>query len=337
VRTPFCPVPDVTDATLEQLAISVRQASGLGPFSFSQVFGTDEKGADFICSTPCDGLTYDSIECDGPFACNVKTCAELTRSNELPRACPVVIDEHDLLPGAMILRDRKRRETCVECNQCGHANDFFLDRESKAHYYDHWGGGCARECSKLMCFDNLIWDWTARTCKRCSELRDVRLCNKRDRILLGLETKSVTGNWPLLYFPECQGETASTKLEMLQYGPCAACDSTTADKSQMCPSASQYPAACKETQVECQRCYRAGRSGSAQLVDVFKSWWFNSHTRVFEPLHCQISECIEILGVGDVWGGASAMARHVAAPSDAEPSQSCAPPKDKFDAAQCTG
>jgi hypothetical protein len=44
VRTPFCPVKQ-TDTS--ELAKSVRQASGLGAFSFEQVFGTDETGAAF--------------------------------------------------------------------------------------------------------------------------------------------------------------------------------------------------------------------------------------------------------------------------------------------------
>lgn len=294
VRTPFCPVALEGSGNTE-LAISVRQASGLGAFSFEQVFGTDELEADFVCSKPCDGVTYDSIQCDGPFACNVKTCAEMSRTNELPRACPVVIENTDLDVSAKSVRDRKRRETCVECNQCGHANDFFLDRESKAHYYDHWGGGCVRECSKLMCSENKIWDWTASRCQLCSELRDVRLCNKRDRLALSLETRSVTGNWPLLYFPECQGESASKKLETFKYGVCAVCDAAT-DKTLVCTSASQYPAGCLDRKVECQRCHRAGRKGSAKIVDVFKGWWFNSRNGVFEPLHCQIGACSDSSG-----------------------------------------
>jgi len=290
VRMPFCPVSEQTNAAMQELAVSVRQASGLGAFSFQQVFGTDAEGADFICSKPCDGVTYDSIQCDGPFACNVKTCAELTRPNELPRACPVVIEAMELQLSAKSVRDRKRRESCVECNRCGLVNDFFADGESKSNYYDNWGGGCVRECSKLMCSDNTIWDWTRSSCQQCSELRDVRLCSKRDRLALGLETKAVTGNWPLLYFPECEGQSANKQLQTLKYGICAVCDHAV-DKSQICLSPSQYPAACVDTQVECQQCHRAGKLGTAQIVDVFKGWWFNSNSDAFEHLHCQISAC----------------------------------------------
>jgi hypothetical protein len=138
VRTQFCPVAEETETSLQELVVSVRQASGLGVFSFEQVFGADAQGSDFVCSTPCDGVTYDSIQCDGPFACNVKTCAELMGANELPRACPVVIEEHDLLPADKSVRDRKRRQACVPCNECGRANQYFNNGDSKTNYYDHW-------------------------------------------------------------------------------------------------------------------------------------------------------------------------------------------------------
>jgi hypothetical protein len=49
------------------------------------------------------------------------------------------------------------------------------------------GGGCVRECSKLLCSENMIWDWTARRCQQCSELRNPLLCSKRDRLALSLE------------------------------------------------------------------------------------------------------------------------------------------------------
>jgi hypothetical protein len=45
VRTPFCPVEVDADTALQELSISVRQASGLGAFSFEQVFGTDAQGS----------------------------------------------------------------------------------------------------------------------------------------------------------------------------------------------------------------------------------------------------------------------------------------------------
>ena len=92
VRTPWCPVADESKSPL---AISARQASGLGSFTFEEVFGSDAPDADFVCSRPCDGVEYDSIQCDGPFACNVKTCAEKNVAGEYPKACPVVMQATD--------------------------------------------------------------------------------------------------------------------------------------------------------------------------------------------------------------------------------------------------
>jgi hypothetical protein len=276
---PFCPVAPVaeeTDTALEKLAVSVWQSSCLVVFSFEQVFGTDTQGVDFVCSQPCYCVTYDSIQCDWPFACNVKTCAELTYVNELQRACPVVIEEHDLLQASKSVRGRKLRQKCVSCNECGHANNYFIDCDSntaKTNYYDHWVCDCVCECSKLLCSENMIWDWTTRRCHQCSELRNPLLCSKLDRLTMSLETLSVTGNWPLLHFPECEGEFASKKLEMFKYGICTVCD-TVADKAELCQSDSDYPDGCEENtdRVACRACHRAGRADAARLLDVFKGW-----------------------------------------------------------------
>ncbi len=62
VRTPFCPVEEVSSnddliaEVLKPLQISVQHASGLGAFSFVEVFGTGKAGAAFVCSEPCDGV-----------------------------------------------------------------------------------------------------------------------------------------------------------------------------------------------------------------------------------------------------------------------------------------
>ncbi len=160
--------------------------------------------ADFVCSTPCDGVMYDSIQCDGPFACNKKTCAEENEAGKLPKACPVVMEAND----DEMMQEDKRTEKCVSCKDCGHLSDRFEDGPSKNKHYEHWGAGCARECSKLICADQEIWDWTQKKCSPCSELRDARLCNKRDWVALHLDTRPVTGNWALIQFPECEGEVA---------------------------------------------------------------------------------------------------------------------------------
>jgi hypothetical protein len=112
VRTPFCPVADTSNTPL---AISARQASDLGPFTFEEVFRSDATDADFVCSTPCDGVLYDSIQCDGPFAYNVKTCAERTEAGQVPKACPVVTESND----DEQMREKKRADRCVSCRECG--------------------------------------------------------------------------------------------------------------------------------------------------------------------------------------------------------------------------
>lgn len=321
VRTPFCPV-EVEEQEKNALAISVRQASGLGAFSFEQVFGTDAAGAAFVCSTPCDGVDYDSIQCDGPFACNVKTCAEKMEpeGNMIPvRACPVVIEEDD----SRETRQLKRRESCVKCNDCGHVNKDFggASGTSKTSLYHHWGGGCVRECSKLLCSENMIWDWTARKCKECADLRSMELCNMRDRKGLNLTTsRSVTGHWPLLHFPECGGNSAVKKLETFTYGRCVACNEL-ADKRKTCTSGGLYPAACQDGGVLCRKCHRAGRPEALERVSMLEGLWYNSRTLAWEPLHCQISACLrredqDWTGVGEADGLCTRACSRVACAAD---------------------
>ncbi len=284
VRTPFCPVSDgVSDETDNQLKIYVNQASGLGAFSFEQVFGVQKEQADFVCSSPCDGVEYNSIQCDGPFACNVKTCTESLQAegNMIPiRACPVVIEEGD----DSNTRLSKRRASCVKCNECGHV-------QKELQIYKNWGLGCARECSKLQCNVDMLWDWTARKCSKCSDLHSIDLCNADDRRTLNLQSsRTVTGNWPLLYFPDCEGNSPSKKLESFTYGRCVSCDK---NKSS-CPGLDSYPGACVDGHAECRKCHR---SGAQDFVRVQKDTWYNSLIPAWEPLHCQISACLPREGV----------------------------------------
>lgn len=289
VRTPFCPARDgVSDETDNQLKIYVNQASGLGAFSFEQVFGVQKEQADFVCSSPCDGVEYNSIQCDGPFACNVKTCSESLQAegNMIPiRACPVVIDEGD----DSNTRLSKRRASCVKCSECGHVN------KQTQSSYRNWGLGCVRECSKLQCAADELWDWTARKCSRCSELHSIDLCNTDDRMTLNLQSsRTVTGNWALLYFPDCEGNSASKKLESFTYGRCVSCD----DNKNSCPGRELYPGACVDGHAQCRTCHR---SGAQDFVRVLKDTWYNSLIPAWEPLHCQISACLTREGMD--WTG----------------------------------
>jgi hypothetical protein len=128
---------------------------------------------------------FDSIQCDGPFVCNLKTCAEKNEAG--PKACPLVMEAND----PPLMRKNKREEKCVSCKDCGHLSDHFENGAYKNKHYEHWGAGCARECSKLICADQEIWDWTQKKCSPCSELRDAWLCSKRNWVALHLETRSV--------------------------------------------------------------------------------------------------------------------------------------------------
>ena len=104
----------------------------------------------------------------------------------------------------------------MTCCECGHVNEYFgggISGETKYNYYKHWGDGCVRERSKLLCSENTIWDWTARQCKRCTELLNVWLCNKGYLLVMSLETWSVTGNWERVLFIGTQYSNLYTAVE----------------------------------------------------------------------------------------------------------------------------
>ena len=69
--------------------------------------------------------------------------------------------------------------------------------------FDHWGEGCARECSLHLCNENDVYDWTDGRCKACTELRDGRLCSLADTERLRIRETGMTGNLPSLQFMGC--------------------------------------------------------------------------------------------------------------------------------------
>jgi hypothetical protein len=146
-------------------------------YDFTSVFRASPHVLDFRCSDVCDGTTsFDTIECDGPYACNMATCAEdITElGNMIPvRACPVIITNEDD-DNTILL---KRRERCVPCKECGYEN--YVTGSAQ---YNDWVAGCVRECSQLLCTAGMVWDWTRRRCSTCETLNDIRLCNKRDTV-----------------------------------------------------------------------------------------------------------------------------------------------------------
>ena len=260
VRTPLC----------------AGNSAGFGFYDFTSVFRANARELEFRCSDICDGRTeYDTVECDGPYACNMATCAEdvSEEGNMIPvRACPVVISNSDD-EGTVLL---KRREQCVPCKRCGMSN--YIDGSSK---YGDWGAGCVRECSQLLCSEGMVWDWTGGRCRTCDALSDIRLCSKDDTGGMSLLQRTVTGNLPLLYFPYCKG--GGRNLLNIGYGKCKQCD----DNSLQACTGSTYPANCKDGgTVQCKVC---ARTTQAQYVDLVVGRWLEAD--VWRSLHCQISAC----------------------------------------------
>ena len=197
-------------------------------YSFQDVFGAaqeGELGVDFICSSMCDGeQTFDSLECNGPYACGVQACAmDVTEDSRLTaRACPLVILEHDNVN----VQTAKQEEQCVDCTKCGHPV------VGRVHGYpDDWGRGCAEECSRVLCDVGEIYDWTdarpgkLHRCKQCNELTDDRLCATADHQKMALATTDVSGNRPRLQFVGCAGKNHKATVE---YGQCVPCTQTVA-------------------------------------------------------------------------------------------------------------
>jgi hypothetical protein len=63
-------------------------------------------------------------------------------------------------------------------------------------------------------------------------------------------------------------------------------------KAQTCKSSDLYPASRQDGGVECRQCHCAGRAWMQKLVDLLKGRGYNSQSRAWEPLHCQISACL---------------------------------------------
>ena len=277
VRTPLCPTNQG-----DVQGFSLRSA-GFGFFhDFTSVFRASTAVLDFRCSDICDGTTaFDTVACDGPYACNMATCAEDVREegNMIPvRACPVIITNED----NENTKQLKRRESCVRCEQCGHA----LFSEGSVRYSD-WGAGCVRECSQLRCDSGDVWDWTRRRCSTCDALSDFRLCNKADTESMSLLQRTVTGNLPLLFFANCKG--GGRNLLEIGYGSCTRCDE---NKEYVC-TGQTYPAQCENgASVLCKVCSRTTQS---LYVEVLQGRWIDSMRS--HALHCQVSACKDRSGL----------------------------------------
>jgi hypothetical protein len=226
VRTPWCPadrgVPPVS----------------LGGYTYSDVFQAEYDTVNFLCSRPCDGRSdVDLGRCDGPFACNTLTCmSEAADRSIFPTppvfACPVRMTNAEHVSSTAAaptdVRTLKRQQRCVACSDCAHINT------QDAAHFDHWGAGCARECSSLLCPGDKIWDWTARACRFCEELSDARLCSNEDLDRNALTGRDVTGNLPLIRFSQCLPARWGMQAA---YGSCRLCEMLTC-------AADEYQATC---------------------------------------------------------------------------------------------
>jgi hypothetical protein len=168
VRTQMCPAKQDYQQGL------VSPSAGFGFYNFTSVFRVSPNVLGFRCSDVCDGTTaFDTVQCDGPYACNMATCAEdvTELGNMIPvRACPVIITKEDD-DNTILL---KRKEHCVPCKECCYEN--YLTGSAQ---YNDWGAGCVRECSQLLCTAGMVWDWTSRHCSTCEALSGhISCCEK---------------------------------------------------------------------------------------------------------------------------------------------------------------
>ena len=204
--------------------------SMLSGYNFQEVFGAPahgRDGVDFVCSQICNGQQeWDTMECGGPYACKTQACAmEIsTDSFQTPRACPVVITEEDTIAQIVV----KQQQECIDCTKCGKFSnpDEVELSDGMNEYIIDWGRGCAQECSRILCDNDEIYDWTdtrlgeLHRCKKCSELSDARLCTTANRKIHELATTDVSGNRPLLVFNDCKGLNG---VEEVTYGQCGKC------------------------------------------------------------------------------------------------------------------
>lgn len=281
---PLCPTKvTVKTATVVE---EVYVMQDLGGFGFEDVFGVAPELAPFACGKVCDGTTtFDGTQCGGPFACGVRSCVQRMRADISvvgaradAMACPVVLSAADSAEDSAW----KTAETCRSCDTCGDAGT-----RPGATLARNWGAGCARECSRLRCSGVQIWDWTAKACVDCDELRDQRLCAGPSRDMM--HGGAISGHQPLLYMEGC---SAVGRLDAVTYGECRRCQDFAACDSEP----TLFPESCRSTagglQPRCGVCARAGRSD----VDVVRGAYQPQPGGPAAPLYCQITPCKPVDG-----------------------------------------
>ena len=153
-----------------------------------------------------------------------------------------------------------------------------------------WGRGCAQECSRILCKEDEIYDWTdprketLHRCKQCSGLTDSRLCTTADHERY-TRTSDVSGNRPLIKFDHCQGKNSD---KTVTYGTCTPCVHTT-----ICATPGTYAATCPSKHADdsvCLACVARDGTESGRT-----SWYLNG-TGYRLPAYCQVlySVCVRI-------------------------------------------
>jgi len=299
-RTPFC--AEEPDGSVDGSVTSL----GLGGFSFRELFGLNSNEVRFQCRRSCDSTTrlnrlngetidwdgfpeeeegVDTGYCDGPFACNVMACTmqgdteEYQESTRVPYACPVDLAlELYLQPekNESLVRNR-RSASCQTCQECG--SDAPAAGSLSAL---NWGRGCAKECSQLICVNDQIFDWTDKTCKDCTDLRDLRLCSTDDRAAMNLNGRDISGNRPKYFFENCRPKLVNEDMKLIEYGDCRTC----LDQSDvLCPDG-EYHAECG---TECAACRPHGQS-------VPYTTMYQNLSGLDVPLYCQVRACETVAG-----------------------------------------
>ena len=231
--TPFCAEKkeiQITNADGTPINVTQEFASGLGGFSYTELFGVANASyiADFQCREPCVGVRNDTSYCGGPYACNTRVCsASYAQDGEdgyrQDKACPVFVNDYD----DVNTKQSKRQVSCVTCDNCGDVqHTAFPDIQD-------WGRGCANECSRLRCDIGDIFDFTDNKCKTCAQLQSTKLCPSFAQ--QELRNTDVSGNSVLLRREGCRGRPGQFDMSRFdyyntetaspdpQYGNCAQC------------------------------------------------------------------------------------------------------------------
>ena len=317
----------VASETLEMSSFKTNY--GLGGFSFREVFGVSYESAQFQCRRICDGsqqkisvqqtdpVTFkvehgitNGGQCAGPFACDVQACTMLSSiepfetSYRTPRGCPV---EDPVYVNAYDVQqfDEVRSVECQPCAECG-------DRGSLR--VTDYGRGCAKECTRLICEDNEIFDFTRPklplrdACTTCADLVDPQLCKETDLHLLNFETRDVTGNNMKIYFENCipklgvQRQTTNSGIGFISpsYGDCRECPKDT----EACQE-NEYYASCHQNPnslafiitPDCRPC--AGLEGLLSTQSKFVT-----SSGALQILYCQVKPCVDagLTGISETDG-----------------------------------